>query len=182
MNRQNGFSLLELLCVLAILSILAYAGSAQFLSVSQKTKDKNTLKNEMKRLADALTQARQLAVISGQTSFLCGGLGCNGGWSYGFTLYQFEPISGVKKHYRQIIFEPLLAVSWSGFPVKKQQIEFRFNGLSGYQNGTFEFCLGAWRAELVLNQSGRFYITDPQGFDSDLHGRGEGQCGSIGSV
>lgn len=76
MSRQCGFSLLELLCVLAILSILAHAGSAQFLSVSQNTKDKSTLKNEMKRLADALTQARQLAVISGQTSFLCGGQNC----------------------------------------------------------------------------------------------------------
>ncbi|WP_100188713.1 GspH/FimT family pseudopilin [Marinomonas sp. BSi20584] len=190
MGRQYGFSLLELLCVLAILSILAHAGSAHFLSVSQNTKDKNTLKNEMKRLADALTQARQLAVISGQTSFLCGGLNCDGVWSSGFTLYQIEPNSGAEKRYRQVIFEPSLAVSWSGFPVKKQQIEFLSNGLSGYQNGTFEFCLGAWQAELILNQSGRFYLTDPRGFysqdsysqdsysqDSYSQGMGGGQCG-----
>lgn len=180
MNRQYGFSLLELLCVLAILSILAHAGSAQFLSVSQKTKDKNTLKNDMKRLADALTQARQLAVISGQTSFLCGGLSCDGGWSSGFTLYQIEPDSDVEKHYRQIAFDHELAVSWRGFPVKKQQIEFRPNGLSGYQNGTFEFCLGAWQADLILNQSGRFYLTNPQGIDSkdyDSQGTGEERCG-----
>lgn len=175
MSRQHGFSLLELLCVLAILSILAYAGSAQFLSVSQKTKDKNTLKNEMKRLADALTQARQLAVISGQTSFLCGGQNCNGGWSSGFTLYQIEPNSGAEKHYRQIVFDPSLVVSWRGFPTQKNQIEFRSNGLSGYQNGTFEFCLGAWQADLILNQSGRFYLTDPKG--SYSQGTNGEQCG-----
>ena len=180
MSRQHGFSLLELLCVLAILSFLAHAGSAQFLSVSQNTQDKNTLKNEMKRLADALTQARQLAVISGQTSFLCGGQNCNGGWSSGFTLYQIEPNSGAEKHYRQIVFDPSLAVSWRGFPTQKNQIEFRSNGLSGYQNGTFEFCLGAWQADLILNQSGRFYLTDPRGFytqDSYSKGMSGGQCG-----
>ena len=137
MGRQYGFSLLELLCVLVILSILAHAGSTQFLSVSQKTKDKNTLKSEMARLADGLTQARQLAVISGQTSFLCGGLNCDGSWSSGFTLYQVEPNSGVEKYYQQAVFDHALTVFWHGFPVKKQQIEFKFNGLSSYQNGTF---------------------------------------------
>ena len=176
MGRQHGFSLLELLCVLAILSVLAHAGSAQFLSVSQKTQDKNTLKNAMKQLADALTQARQLAVVSGHNSFLCGGLNCDGGWSSGFVLYQIQPISGVEKSYRQIAFNESLQVSWRGFPVKKQQIEFQPNGLSGYQNGTFEFCLGAWQADLVLNQSGRFYVTNPQGA-TNPQGVSGGLCG-----
>jgi len=162
MGHQHGFSLLELLCVLAILSILAYAGSAQFLTVSQSTQDKNIIKSEMKRLSDALTQARQLAVVSGQASFLCGGINCDGDWSSGFRLYQIDDVSGVEKDYRQIAFNVSLQVSWRGFPTQKNQIEFQSNGLSGYQNGTFEFCLGAWYADLILNQSGRFYTSDPQ--------------------
>lgn len=170
MHHQRGFSLLELLCVLAILSILAHAGSAQFLSVSQKARDKNTLKSEMKRLAQALTQARQLAVISGQSSYLCGGVDCDGHWSDGFKLYQMASTNGVEKIYRQILFDHSLVVSWHGFPIKKQQIEFQSNGLSSYQNGTFEFCLGAWQADVVLNQSGRFYLTDPQRLNSELCG------------
>jgi type IV fimbrial biogenesis protein FimT len=168
MKHQEGFSLLELLCVLAILSVLAYIGSAQFLTVSQNTQDQNTLKNEMKQLSDALLQARQLAVVSGIPSSVCGGVSCddlsvNGEWSSGFVLYQ-EDLSddGGGIAYRRIVFDERLFVSWQGFPVKKQQIEFQSNGLSGYQNGTFVFCLGVWQADLVLNQSGRFYVTDPQ--------------------
>jgi type IV fimbrial biogenesis protein FimT len=170
MHHQGGFSLLELLCVLAILSILAHAGSAQFLSVSQNSHDKNTLKNEMKRLAQALTQARQLAVMSGRTSYVCGGVDCDGHWSDGFKLYQMVLASGGQKTYRQIHFDRSLEVSWRGFPVKKQQIEFQSNGLSSYQNGTFEFCLGAWQADIVLNQSGRFYFTDPQSVNDGVCG------------
>lgn len=167
MGHQHGFSLLELLCVLAILSILAYVGSAQFLTVSQNTQDKNALKTEMKRLSDALIQARQLAVVSGQTSFLCGGEHCDGHWSSGFTLYQAVPFGGLDKVYRHIVFDDLLNVSWRGFPSQKKQIEFHSNGLSGYQNGTFEFCLGAWQTDLVLNQSGRFYTSDPKAKSSE---------------
>lgn len=168
MKHQGGFSLLELLCVLAILSIFAYAGSAQFLALNQSSQDKNTIQNSMKQLSDALTQARQLAVISGQASYLCGGIECDGAWSSGFVLYQEEQLngddygSGNDKAYRRITFDEALGVSWQGFPVNKQQIEFQSNGLSGYQNGTFEFCLDTWQADLILNQSGRFYITDPQ--------------------
>jgi len=170
MSRQNGFSLLELLCILVILSILAHVGSVHFLSVSQQAQDQNTLKTEMKRLAEALIQARQLAVSSGQTSYVCGGVKCVGGWSMGFLLYQIESRSGEKHEFRQITFDHSVTVFWHGFPIRKQQIEFQFNGLSGYQNGTFSFCLGAWQADLVLNQSGRFYLTDPQKMTG-------GQCG-----
>lgn len=166
MNHQGGFSLLELLCVLAILSVFAYAGSAQFFVLSQSSQDKNTIQNAMKQLSDALTQARQLAVVSGQTSYVCGGTDCDGDWSSGFVLYQGDLSSGNDKDngkaYRRITFDDTLEVSWRGFPVNKQQIEFQNNGLSGYQNGTFEFCLATWKAGLVLNQSGRFYATDPQ--------------------
>ncbi len=168
MAYLRGFSLLELLCVLAILSILAYTSSGYVLTLSQNTQDQSTLKTQVQLLADALTQARQLAVVSGDTSFLCGGLTCDGDWSSGFLLYQAlnESSDSVllsgEKAYRSIAFAEDLLVSWNGFPVKKQQIEFHANGLSGYQNGTFQFCLGVWQTALVLNQSGRFYLTDPE--------------------
>lgn len=162
MNHQGGFSLLELLCVLAILSIFAYVGSAQFLVLDQASQNKNTIQTSIKQLSDAITQARQLAVISGQVSYLCGGTECDGNWSSGFVLYQDDLSHDHDKTYQRVSFDEDLNVYWQGFPVNKQQIEFQSNGLSGYQNGTFEFCLDTWQAGLVLNQSGRFYLTDLQ--------------------
>lgn len=162
MDQQRGFSLLEVLCVLTIISVLAYFGSAPFLSASQATQDKLTLKNERQQLADVLTQARQLAVVSGQSSFVCGGRDCNGIWSSGFSLYQSTSPDNVKKTVREYAFNDSVRVVWNGFPTQKTQVEFLTRGLSAYQNGTFEFCLGGWQADLVINQSGRFYTTDIQ--------------------
>ncbi|RNF52140.1 prepilin-type N-terminal cleavage/methylation domain-containing protein [Marinomonas hwangdonensis] len=162
MSHQGGFSLLELLCALAVLSILAHAGGAHFLRVSQDTQVKNALQQQVKHLTDALAQARQLAVLSGRPSFLCGGDECNGRWSEGFWLYQIDSATGVEKTFYRRTFEKNIEVSWRGFPTQKSHIEFQSNGLSGYQNGTFIFCSNAWQANIVLNQSGRFYVTDPQ--------------------
>lgn len=169
MSHQKGFSLLEMLCVLAILSILAYAGAAHFQAANQDEQDQTLLKNSIKALSDALLQARQLAVVSGSASFLCGGFACDGDWSSGFVLYQADASSSDDILYRAIAFHDDLTVFWAGFPVSKQQIEFHSNGLSGYQNGTFEFCLGNWQAFLVVNQSGRFYT-------ADIQEKGEGDC------
>lgn len=162
MTHQQGFSLIELMCVLAIVSLLAFLGSAHFLSVSQNTQDKYTLRTDRQHLADALTQARQLAVVSGQMSFLCGGSDCDGRWSSGFTLYQNDTSESGKRVVQKHVFSALEGVAWRGFPTQKKQIEFNSTGLSGYQNGTFEFCLRNWQADLVLNQSGRFYTKNPQ--------------------
>lgn len=160
MHQQGGFSLLELMCVMLTLSILAYFGSSHFLFQHQSTQDQKTLKEAVAQLADALLQARQLAVVSGKTAYVCGGQTCSGDWSSGFQLYQETEIEGSPLFYRNILFDGELALSWRGFPNNKQEIEFTANGLSGYQNGTFQFCLGAWQAGLVLNQGGRFYTTD----------------------
>ncbi|WP_394178718.1 GspH/FimT family pseudopilin [Marinomonas posidonica] len=163
MVQQCGYSLLELLCVLAILSLLAHLGSSHFLSVNQDLENQRTLKTEVARLANGLTQARQLAVASGRLSYLCGGIRhCTGDWSAGFRVYQHTESGETEKTFASMPFASGLLVAWRGFPAQKTQIEYRLNGLSGYQNGTFVFCLGRWKMALVLNQSGRFYVSSLQ--------------------
>ncbi|AEF54165.1 GspH/FimT family pseudopilin [Marinomonas posidonica] len=176
MVQQFGYSLLELLCVLAILSLLAHLGSSQVLSFNQDLEDQRILKTQVTRLANGLTQARQLAVASGRLSYLCGGIQrCTGDWSTGFRLYQNTESNQAEKTFASISFTSDLLVAWRGFPAQKKQIEYRLNGLSGYQNGTFIFCLGRWKMGLVLNQGGRFYVSALQ-LQSQSHSSSVGDC------
>lgn len=168
MNQQMGFSLFELLCVMAILSLLAHLGLSNLLSLSQQQQDQQILKEQVARLASALTRARELAVVSGKSSYVCGGEACSGEWSRSFRLYQTQ--NNTDHDVLNETFVESLSLQWRGFPAQKKQIEYQANGLSGYQNGTFVFCLGAWQMDLVLNQSGRFYLSSLKSKDS------EGSC------
>ncbi|MCB5161342.1 GspH/FimT family pseudopilin [Marinomonas algarum] len=159
MTHQAGFSLLELMCVLAVISLLAYIGATPILALGQHNQDKSTLNMARQQLADALTQARQLAVVSGQASYVCGGTGCDGDWSSGISAHQTMASGDIVNPFLQHRFASSINMVWSGFPVQKTFIVFEHHGLSGYQNGTFEFCLGDLQADLVLNQNGRFYTT-----------------------
>lgn len=157
MRQQQGFTLLELLVVLTILSVLAYFGSAQLLVVNSTMADRRVLQDSLKILSDALLQSRQLAIVSGQKSLLCGGIACSGHWSEGYEIYQHNLHS---KAVKQTMFTSNVSIRWRGFPAKKNFIEFKSNGLSAYQNGRFELCVGEWQADIVVNQSGRFYLSD----------------------
>ncbi|BFM48963.1 GspH/FimT family pseudopilin [Marinomonas sp. THO17] len=157
MNQQWGFTLFELLCVMAIFSLLAHFGMSNILFLNQQQQDQQNLKAQVARLASALTRARELAVVSGHSSFVCGGMACSGEWSRGFRLYQTH--NNTDYDVLNEVFIEALSLHWRGFPAQKKQIEYQANGLSGYQNGTFVFCLGKWQMDVVLNQSGRFYLS-----------------------
>ncbi|SBS30851.1 Type II transport protein GspH [Marinomonas spartinae] len=152
--HQHGFAFIEVLCVLAILSILSFFGATHFFVYQKEHQDRQMLQDDMDSLSEALLEARQMAIKSGAMSFVCGGEDCSGIWSSGFEVRQRE---GYAKEYRRVQFDHDVSVHWQGFPSNKSRIEFLPNGLSSYQNGTFVFCLGRWTANIVLNQSGRFY-------------------------
>lgn len=158
MQQQNnvGFTFFELLCVLTILAILSFFGVTHFLQYQQSKQSQNILQNDMDSLSKALLEARQMAIESGVMSFVCGGEQCSGRWSAGFELRQQE---GYGRENRRVKFDHPVSVHWKGFPSNKSRIEFLSNGLSSYQNGTFVFCLDDWQGHIILNQSGRFYMS-----------------------
>lgn len=157
MQSQRGFTLLELLCVLAVLSIAGMMGMTGFLWAQQSQESKTVLLDDVKNLSNALQQARQLAISSGQASYVCGGQNCSGNWSYGFRVVQPENLGGL---YRKVVFDHDVHIEWHGFPATKSRIDFLPNGLSSYQNGTFVLCYQSYQVSIVLNQSGRYYTSE----------------------
>ncbi|REG84290.1 GspH/FimT family protein [Marinomonas pollencensis] len=157
MQNKKGFSLLEVMCVLAILSFLALVSSGVIIQHAQTSQHKAILLEDVKNLSNALQEARLLAIQSGDSSYVCGGVDCQGNWSDGFVVMQPESYGGL---YRRVTFEHDVSIVWQGFPANKSRITFLPNGLSGYQNGTFLFCYLGWHTRLVINQSGRFYGAD----------------------
>lgn len=157
MQKKQGFSLLEVMCVLAILSFLALVGSGVIIQSTQASQYKATLGDVVRNLSNGLQEARLLAVQSGDSSYVCGGADCLGNWSEGFVVMQPESFGGL---YRRVAFEHDVSIVWQGFPANKSRITFLPNGLSSYQNGTFLFCYLGWHTRLVINQSGRFYGSD----------------------
>ncbi|MGB3384968.1 MAG: GspH/FimT family pseudopilin [Marinomonas sp.] len=157
MQNKQGFSLLEVMCVLAILSLLAVIGSGFIIQNAQRNEDKAVLLDDVKNLSNALQEARLLAIQSGDSSYVCGGADCRGNWSDGFVVMQTEQFGGL---YRRVVFDHEINIAWQGFPANKSRITFLPTGLSSYQNGTFLFCYLDWHTRLVINQSGRFYASD----------------------
>ena len=157
MRHQRGFTLFEVMVALSILSLLAYMGSAHVRDFSASLADKRALQASLKNLSAGLLQARQLAIANGQNSFLCGGIDCSGDWSYGYQIFETQHSSTPVQQGR---FPDNLLVRWQGFPAQKSFIEFKANGLSAYQNGSFVLCIGQWQARIIVNQSGRFYLDE----------------------
>ena len=167
MRHEQGFTLLELICVLAILSILGAFGATSLFSTQQDSKDKATLLSDVKNLANALRQARHLAIESGSSSYVCGGINCSGNWSDGFEVRQS---SALDTTYRSVLLDHAVHIIWHGFPANKSSITFLPTGLSSYQNGTFFLCYLRWKASIIINQSGRYYTSDIVDIDGESCG------------
>ena len=157
MKMQNGFSLFEAVCVLAVLSLLAYSSSRFLYSSKQVIDQQTTLLSALASLESGLIKARHLAVHVGEVTYLCGGLSCDGDWSHGYHITFDSEAREAFDTNLSMTFPEGITVTWKGFPAKKRHIEFHPNGLTGYQNGSFYFCLNHWGAKVVLNQAGRFY-------------------------
>ncbi|GAB3484618.1 GspH/FimT family pseudopilin [Marinomonas epiphytica] len=167
MAKQNGFTLLECMVVIAMLSALAYGTSHVVFGFRQSEQDKQSLLEDLQALSVALMAARQYAIRSGQTTYLCGGVLCTGDWSSGYRIQHTVAADTLADDSQsegsslQVgYFSPTLRLRWQGFPSQRRYIEFLANGLSAYQNGRFILCVGEWQGEIVLNQSGRFYLSD----------------------
>ena len=157
-HHRSAFSLVEVLLVLTILMLIARQTWSSSLARWFTQTDYEKLTLIQRDLARGLMLARQYAIQANAIIAFCGGdyqeANCDGDWSKGWYI---ESGSDIKTFH---LFPLDIQVNWSGFPANKKRIDFYENGHSGYQNGTFYLCQDELVGKIILNQSGRFYLTN----------------------
>lgn len=154
MNKQNmvGFTLVELLIVLAIVSILASIAIVPFSSLLEQTRAHMI----MHQLAHDIADARHRALVDQVDVMLCPrsanntcGLGAD--WSKGWLMFRSP------NHVFKIVKLSIKPnqMTFHGFG-QHHALEFRSNTLFGVSNGSFTFRLSNGEViQLIISKTGR---------------------------
>ena len=147
MSSDKGFSLLELLCVLGILSIFFHFTS-RFNLFHKKMVNSTT-----SSLLVLIKHARHKAIIQHEYVVMCGSIDmqhCDGHWGRGILVLTHRHIC------HRFKIPEHIKLTWRGCEVTPRQIKFDWFGFAkGYQ-GTFRICNVNRRVcrMLVLSPSG----------------------------
>lgn len=164
MPCKSGFSLLELLVVMAILAILAGVAAPTF----QSTFDHREGELAIRSLVAQISLARTSAIEHGTLVTVCpsqDGAGCSGNWSDGSIV--FTDINGD----RDVGEEDLLIRSsqtglrgqlrWRAFQ-NRQYLQINPTGVMRHQSGNFTYCPAdgdpRLARQLVVNGTGRIRL------------------------
>jgi len=161
MNKQNGFTLLELMITLAIAAILATMAVPSFSNVIKN----NRMATQYNELLTSLSIARSEAIKRGSPLVVCKSNdtstpACGGNWHDGWLVFVDTDNDGV---FNAGGSDELVRIhsSLSGnntLQYDKDKIKYSANGLALGSNGTFTFCDDRGNNDskgLVVNVTGR---------------------------
>ena len=141
MNR-NGFTIIELMIVLAVLTIITSTVLPAFRHLLIKIE----VDGQINTLVSTMHLARSEAVKHNQVVTICKSLDrqhCGGTWSDGWLMFVDNNADGDKSLLEQAITTGQLTegykLSWSAFG-SDNYIRFRQNGLTSSHNGSFIVC------------------------------------------
>ncbi len=147
MNRDQGFTLIELMITLALLAIVANIAVPALDDLITRNRQQAL----MEQVASVLNNARAEAILQRRTIEVCGsndGKTCSANWANGWLVRTSDDrvlqLTQLPSHD---------ALRWKGF---QHSIRFRGNGSTPTGNGRFYQCHKqevAW--QLVLNRQGR---------------------------
>ena len=180
MRSSLGLTLLELLsvlCIVSVLSILAFQNLPTWIASTQLTKDRNSF-------ANLINTARAAAIHLNHHVILCPG-NTESGCARRNTWHNGAIVFADKNRNRQYDGDdPFIAafatiksrIEWRSFR-NRSYLKFLPTGRTDWQNGHFKFCAKSNEKkglQLVLNAAGRLYFShdeDDDGWHEDVRGR-----------
>ena len=176
----DGFSLLELLMVMVLLSILIAMAAPDLQSALTRSEGEVALRN----LSSQLSSARSAAIEHGVTVTLCpssDGSACSGTWSSGSIVFTDRNgdrnINTEDQLIRVSLTELNGHIQWRAFQ-NRQYLQIDAIGWMRYQSGNFTYCPAngdPYQArQLVVNSTGRTRLaqdTDGDGLREDANGQ-----------
>ncbi len=148
---HSGFSLLELLCVLLLIGVLASIGVSSYHNFISSQR----LSLYVNQIARAIRFARHQAMVLESDVVLCGSSNaqhCDGNWQHGQIILQGKR---VVKHFPQ--FDSAYHISWRGSLGKIKQLEFNAMGAVAAQ-GSFYIEHRQQQCRIILNRLARLRV------------------------
>ena len=177
---ENGFSLIELMTVLAMVAVLSLFASLW----SRDWVDNKQASSTVASFAAAVHLARQTAIVKNMPVTFCprgvDGCGSRDTWHEGAIVFvDFNQNRRIDANDHLVKSIPSLKsgirVYWRSFR-NRSYLRFTATGLTDWQNGNFLICKTAAQhaRQLILNSAGRMYFSrdsDGDGIHEDARGR-----------
>tara|TARA_B100001059_G_C17602776_1_gene460430 strand:- start:36 stop:572 length:537 start_codon:yes stop_codon:yes gene_type:complete len=164
--KQQGFTLIELIIVTAIILLTSIIGAGEFNSLLQETKAKSGFLS----LLQQANNTRQLAINNSQPAVLCPSHNqkdCVNDWKAPKMIF-LDSNNNRKRDNDENIKSLFSAVIDQEIQIKypKTQIRFDEQGIANFYNGTLAYCMNNITKGLVISRPGRIRIAQ------DLNGDG----------
>jgi type IV fimbrial biogenesis protein FimT len=162
--KQQGFTLVELIVVCAIIAILASSISSSFGFLIEQVR----VQKDVSRLLLMIQTTRQYSINHATTTVLCptnDNINCVRNWKLPLILF-LDNNRNKKRDEDEAIIISFDAFSdddiFISYP--KSQIRFNDSGMAGFYNGTLRYCLNQSIKGIVISRTGRIR------FAQDLNG------------
>ncbi|MEX0962629.1 MAG: GspH/FimT family protein [Pseudohongiellaceae bacterium] len=181
MNHTRGFSLLELLISLGLLSVLLSISLADFMNLAQSVSADATLR----KLANAIQAGKSSAITNRTSVTVCpsiDGFKCGGGWHRGVIVFT-DNNRNTKVDTEDLLIRHVSfpnangSIRFRAFQ-NKQYLQLTSMGTTHSQNGNFTYCPFAGDVslarQLIVNRSARMRFAldnNGDGIREDSRGR-----------
>jgi len=165
LNRDQGFTLIELVITLAVLGVLLGIAVPSFNSLIERNQQTTATHD----LHAALNYARGLAITRREPVSLCAGVnGCAASANWGKSILVFSDpnqngqLDPGEQLHRIVTLTERYHWNWSNFR-SRTFMSFKANGTTDSLNGTYTLCSGNEAIQqLVINITGRLRTQSPK--------------------
>lgn len=162
--KQNGFTLIEMLAVIAILGILCFGAIPGLADLAAGQEEKNASTGVLR----SITFAREHAIHNSTYASICpsqNGIACAASWGSYLLVFEDKAGSGKLESEEAVLLVTQLGsdwkTRWKAFG-GKPQLTLTARGFTRHQNGSFYLCPDKSNLKprkIVVNKAGRARIS-----------------------